>query len=59
LYFANTREDAASIQFDDAFIYRELQQPVESRSIPTVQLLREEGLSVFASWEATPGKIQY
>lgn len=59
LYFASTREDAAAIHFDDAFIYRELQQPVASRSIPTFQLLREEGLSVFASWEAAPDKIRY
>lgn len=59
LYFANTREDAAAIQFDDGFIYRELQQPPASRSIPTFQFLRDEGLSVFATWESVPNKIRY
>ncbi len=59
LYFANTREDAASIHFDDAFIYHELQQPSEARSIPAFQLLREEGLRVFSAWEADPAKIRY
>ena len=59
LYFASTREDAASIHFDDAFIYRELQQPLEARSIPTLQLLRDEGLRVFSAWETNPDKIRY
>lgn len=59
LYFANTREDAASIRFDDAFIYRELMLPPDTRSIPTIQLLREEGLQVFSAWEADPDKVRY
>jgi tRNA(Arg) A34 adenosine deaminase TadA len=59
LYFANTREDAANIHFDDAFIYRELQLPPETRSIPTFQLLRDEGLPVFSAWEADPDKLRY
>ena len=59
LYFANTREDAASIRFDDAFIYRELTLPPDARSIPTIQLLRAEGLQVFSAWEADPHKIRY
>jgi len=59
LFFANTREDAAAILFDDDFIYRELSLPMHARSIPTRQLLREEGLRVFASWEADPGKVRY
>lgn len=59
LYFANTREDAASIRFDDAFIYRELMLPPHARSIPTIQLLREEGIQVFSAWEADPDKVRY
>jgi tRNA(Arg) A34 adenosine deaminase TadA len=59
LYFASTREDAASIRFDDAFIYRELSLPPDARSIPTIQLLRAEGLQVFSAWEADPDKIRY
>ncbi len=59
LFFANTREDAAAIRFDDDFIYHELSLPLSARSIPTTQLLREEGLKVFASWEANPEKVRY
>lgn len=59
LYYANTRQDAAAIHFDDDFIYRELMSPPECRNIPTIQLLREEGLKVLSAWEADPDKIRY
>ena len=59
LYYANTRQDAAAIHFDDDFIYRELMLTTVRRNITTVQLLREEGLKVFSAWEANPDKIRY
>ena len=59
LFYANTRQDAAAIHFDDDFIYRELTLPPERRNIPTIQLLRAEGLAVFSAWEADPDKIRY
>lgn len=59
LFYANTRADAAAIRFDDEFIYREISLPLDARSIPTTQLLREEGLRVFASWEDAPDKVRY
>jgi tRNA(Arg) A34 adenosine deaminase TadA len=42
IFFANTREDAASIGFDDAHIYVEVSKPIEERVIPTVQLTLPE-----------------
>jgi len=59
LYYANTAEDAAAIGFDDARIYRELQSPRDARSIPMVQMLRDEALAVFRAWQEKPGKIYY
>ncbi len=59
LYYANTAEDAAAIGFDDVRIYRELQSPPAARSIPTVQMLRDEALAVFRAWQEKPGKIYY
>jgi len=59
VYYANTRRDAARIQFDDNFIYREVAKPVSKRKIPMHQLLRREALEVFTAWQAKPDKIRY
>ncbi len=59
IYFANTKEDAAAIRFDDQFIYREIELPVEQRQLPTEQLLREEALEAFEKWRVSPFKIEY
>jgi guanine deaminase len=59
VYYANTRRDAAKIQFDDDWLYREVARPVAKRKIPMRQLLRNEALEVFAEWQAKPDKIQY
>jgi tRNA(Arg) A34 adenosine deaminase TadA len=59
LYFANTKEDAAAIQFDDQLIYQEIDLPTGQRSLPTEQLLREEALVAFAKWEVSDLKKAY
>ncbi len=59
VYYANTRRDAAKIQFDDALIYREVARPVARRLIPMQQLLRPQALKVFAEWQAKADKICY
>ena len=59
VYFANTRQDAAKISFDDDLIYRELAQPVSRRKVPMKQLLRLEALKVFAEWKTKADKIHY
>jgi len=59
VYYANTRRDAAHVQFDDDWIYREVARPLARRKIPMRQLLRAEALAVFAEWEAKPDKILY
>jgi len=59
VYYANTAADAARIGFDDAKIYRELAMPAAERSLPLQQLMRDEALSAFKSWEEKPDKIQY
>ncbi len=57
--FANTREDAAAIGFDDAHIYGEVSKPIEQRVIPTVQLPLPEAEAVFAEWRTKPDKVEY
>jgi guanine deaminase len=59
IYYANTREDAARIGFDDAFLYREMTTPLEARKIPLVRLLAEEAIAAFHEWEAKPDKTPY
>jgi guanine deaminase len=59
IYYANTRDDAARIGFDDSFIYDQLQLPPGERKIPTVQLMREQALEAFREWESSPVKVKY
>ena len=59
IYYGNGREDAAAIQFDDAFLYREICVDAAKRSIPMIPLLRDEALSVFREWAAKLDKIRY
>src|SRR5712671_2069443 len=59
VYFANAAADAAKIGFDDSLIYSELAQPISQRKIPMIQMMREEALAAFRSWENKPDKIVY
>lgn len=59
MYFANTKEDAAVIQFDDKFIYEELEISYPNRKLETVQLMREEALEAFKIWSENTNKIEY
>jgi len=59
VFFANSREDAAAIGFDDAFIYAELTKPFAQRKIPMTQMMREEGLAAFQEWARNPNRKPY
>ena len=59
VFFANTKEDAAAIGFDDSYIYQQLKYPAEGRSIPMAQVMREEAMRVFEEWRLKPDKVEY
>lgn len=59
VWYANTRQDAARIHFDDDWIYREVARPIDGRQVKMRQLLRDEALEVFAEWQAKPDKVAY
>jgi len=59
LYYANSKEDAAGINFDDQFIYEEIAKPLEERKLFTRQILREQALEAFRKWSESPIKKQY
>ncbi len=59
VFYGNTRKDAAKIDFDDDFIYRQVGLPIRRRKLRMKQILRKEALAAFAEWERKPDKIQY
>lgn len=59
IWFGNTREDAARIAFDDAFLYREVALPLDERTIPCSMLLRDQAWESFEAWLETPDKRLY
>jgi len=59
IYYANTKEDAAEINFDDQFIYEELDRPIDKRKLFTEQLLRDEAIVAFNKWAESGDKIEY
>jgi guanine deaminase len=59
LVFANTRQQAAAIGFDDEFLYQEVPKPIADRSIPTEHLALSEADEVFDMWMKKADKIEY
>ena len=59
IYYANTREDAKKIDFDDSFIYLEIPKKIGDRKIKMTQMLRDEALKSFEIWDKKVDKIKY
>lgn len=59
VYYANNRQDAADIGFDDSMIYDEMKAEMEDRKIPIIPLGRNEALKVFEEWSNKPDKTEY
>ena len=59
IYYANTREDAASIGFDDALIYSEMKAEPVNRKIPAVNISRIDAVKVFQNWAIKKDKSLY
>jgi len=59
VYYANTRSDAASIGFDDSFIYEELALSIDQRKITMEFVGREEAIIMFKEWRLKNNKTLY
>ena len=59
VFYGNTRQDAARIDFDDEFIYREVALPIGKRTLKMKQLLHDEALAAFVEWQQKTDKILY
>ncbi len=59
VYYANTRQDAARIGFDDAEIYREVGRNLADRQIPMIRCKSRVAALAFQDWTKKEDKIPY
>ena len=59
IFYANTRDDAKNIDFDDSFIYLEINKKIEDRKIKMIQMHRDDALKAFKIWDEKADKIKY
>ena len=59
VYYGNSRENAAKIEFDDKFIYDEIKKDINKRKIPLKQILKEKAIKAFDLWAETENKTKY
>ena len=59
IYYANSRYDAASIVFDDSFIYEEIILPIAERKMMMEYLKHEEAIKMFEEWQKINNKTLY
>jgi guanine deaminase len=57
--YANTREEAAAIGFDDDFIYKEINAKMKDRKIPFIHHPHALAEKVFIDWKNWEGKRSY
>lgn len=59
IYYANTRNDAAEIGFDDSMIYDEITKHMSQRKIPVINVGRADAQKIFVEWLQKKNKVQY
>ncbi len=59
VYFAANRFEAASIGFDDAFIYEQIEKSPENREITMAHIPLEDRFEPFKAWNENPDKTTY
>ena len=59
IFYANTRDDAKNIDFDDSFIYSEMNKKILDRKVQMIQMLRDDALKAFKIWNEKADKIKY
>ncbi len=57
--YANTKEDAAAINFDDQFIYNEIEKPDGKRAILFIHHPSQKSIDVFSKWKQMENKTEY
>ena len=57
--YGNTKEDAKGIDFDDSFIYDQLELDYSERQIRCEHFMRDRALKAFQKWAAKTDKVEY
>lgn len=59
VFYGCTRQDAAEIDFDDQFIYDELDKEMGDLKIPFKNIMRSDARVIFERWIQKSDKLQY
>ncbi len=59
IYYGANQHDAAAINFDDSFIYKELELKPADRQKPMENILHDEALAPFNMWRDKDDKVAY
>ena len=59
VFYANTRNDAAAIEFDDEFIYKEINTDMLKRRIPFIHQPHPLAIEVFEEWKKLESRTKY
>ncbi|MBQ0069441.1 MAG: nucleoside deaminase [Bacteroidales bacterium] len=59
IYYGNTQTDARDINFDDNFIYLEIEKPKLMRKIPCIHIDDPNSIEHFKKWASKQDKIEY
>ena len=59
IYYANSRDDAKDIGFDDSAIYEEINKELNERTIPIVQIVNGDASKAFQEWTSKEDKSSY
>jgi tRNA(Arg) A34 adenosine deaminase TadA len=59
IFYGNTKEDAAAIDFSDKFIYDEIERPAHMRHLPGIHIPGTSAIRAFQKWNSKTDKIKY
>lgn len=59
VFYANTKQDAAHIGFDDQFIYDELAVGLDQRKLPIIRMDLQEAKAGFNAWANKQDRTDY
>lgn len=59
VFYGNSKSDAMNSGFDDSYIYNELKLPLEKRQLEFEQILSNEALKSFKTWDRINDKTKY
>ena len=59
IFYGNTKEDAAKIDFSDKFIYEEIDSSPSKRHLPGIHVDSSKTIKAFEKWASKEDKIKY